>query len=1302
MKQEISLNLFIKNPYSLDNIKRLSVYLRRAGRKALSSEVETFLSLTSDEFTIRSYVNIAYESFSVTKSSFKYYLKDSNLDNIDIIFEQAELIDEYLIDGIIDFDKSYLYPFHSAIVNGNMNIFIDSLKKYPELLDNHILTLELRLYIDYLYSLNNSSISLFKILCKYNYNKRFNSEIKLLYEKLNKANRTKCLPLLPEGLEDDIDIDTLINNLHKVDKQMVYKKIDSAFNSICEPERIKIFMKLLKKVDENSEKEFYNNLLKLRDRLPICPLLDLYIKNLFKFEAAYYRKYDNEIISLENYFLFFDIKASSEVEISFGEPEIVRSYSLFDINGSKLISFYLDDDVPRNYDYLNKVDKYGEDSALNTIIDYADNSLYEFKQEYEKCVDKVLEISNLKNDRILLDAFSKIEDNSLAEISGSLSGDMKVGVDYHFYNDFDNKFKLALRIGNFKSYSVSNPSKFLSAFRFGEKIKYGKDLTFYHKMDNINEKDREAIAYLASLNPMNKQKYLILDSSSVIHLFNTLKNRVVSFEEKPYTLRLDVVEAKYKLDSNYNLSFNIDYSKIMQCFNKYLAFDDNNHLIDYIDNKNSALTNFIINYGDKSLQRVKKEFGERIFPLYADSILIDDNIKGEFKTSELEINAYFDFNMNSDITLRTSYNKNGAFIKEEAIIVNADIIKKNKYKEAILSFGFNDSDILENDNDIISFLKADLTNLKKIANVYLTDAILDKKLIKFTPPTLQMSFNNDMLSVFMKESVYSDEELYQILQALKKKRKFVLLKGDRIVDLDNKESDSFLDMVNDLDLDQKNLTKEEEKPLYQTLLAFKHLDYIELDSYLIKLVEDIKTFKEKKYKLPKVNANLRDYQIEGFNWLKILSEYHLGGILADDMGLGKTLEIITLLSSDNSNLPSLIVTPKSLIFNWISEFNRFAPDYEIIPIYGLQGKREELIKEINYKKRVAYITSYDSLRNDLKKYKKEFNYLILDEAQYIKNALALTTKAVKGIKSINRFALTGTPIENDIFDLWSIFDFLMPSYLPSMAKFKAHGGNSDFQDMIKKRVAPFILRRTKEAVLTELPEKFERVISADMTIEQKKLYDAHCYNAREVLNNGGQSFDVIHLLTRLRQICVDPRTFVEGYEEKSGKILLLRELIPNYIKEGHRILIFSQFVKALNLVEEELYDLNIKYLKITGDTDSKDRLKYVDEFNKNEEYSVFLISLKAGGNGLNLVGADTVIHLDPWWNLASENQATDRAYRMGQTKNVEVIRLIVADSIEQRVVELQYKKKDLIDKLISNDTKAIEKISIDDMKFILE
>ena len=563
-----------------------------------------------------------------------------------------------------------------------------------------------------------------------------------------------------------------------------------------------------------------------------------------------------------------------------------------------------------------------------------------------------------------------------------------------------------------------------------------------------------------------------------------------------------------------------------------------------------------------------------------------------------------------------------------------------------------------------------------------------------------------MLEVLVDNSVYSDEELKAILIGLKRKKKFVKV-GDNFISLLSDETKEFYNIAKDFDLiDENNLVKKKEAPLYYAFKAFgKDNSFLSMDTYIEDVFNELKNFSTKEVDIPQIAGDLRPYQIDGVKWLSILYKYSLGGILADDMGLGKTIETIAFINLIKSDKPILIVSPKSLVFNWLSEFNKFAKDIPVSAIIGTVEERKKVIKKIKNDKFGVYLISYDSLRNEYENLSDlTFDVVILDEAQFIKNVHAKKTNAVKQMNALHTIALTGTPIENNIYDLWSIFDFLMPYYLLDMDEFKdSFENDDDYYKIVKGKVAPFILRRTKEDVLKDLPEKYEVIITTEMSDEQRKLYDAYRLKAKEELksSNGSKVMEVLSIITRLRQICVDPSTFVENFTGESGKIATLKGLIEDKLKDGHRFLVFSQFVSALNIVKDEIEKMGIKYFMITGDTPAKERLRICNEFNDNEEYKIVLISLKAGGTGLNLVGADVVVHLDPWWNYSAQNQASDRAHRIGQTRTVEIIKLIAENSIEERVVNLQNEKKELVDKVISNDDSSIKSLSIKDLKSIL-
>ncbi len=510
-------------------------------------------------------------------------------------------------------------------------------------------------------------------------------------------------------------------------------------------------------------------------------------------------------------------------------------------------------------------------------------------------------------------------------------------------------------------------------------------------------------------------------------------------------------------------------------------------------------------------------------------------------------------------------------------------------------------------------------------------------------------------------------------------------------------------------------------PMYRTLYLDKMLEenegvYSSRDSHFKEVVKDFKTVKDADFEVPQSLAKImRKYQKNGYKWLRTLETWQFGGILADDMGLGKTLQVISVLlaaKQEGRESTSLIVAPASLVFNWGEEFQKFAPELKISLVTGTQEERQKKIKD--YETFDVLVTSYDLLKRDILYYEdKQFFYEIIDEAQYIKNHMTAAAKSVKVISSKIRYALTGTPIENRLSELWSIFDYLMPGFLYGYDVFKREietpvvkNGDESAINRLQKMVGPFILRRLKEDVLKDLPEKLEECRYVRFENAQQKLYDAQVVHMRANIESQNEAdFNknkmlILAELTRLRQICCAPSLCFENYKGEAAKLNACLELIESAMDGGHRILVFSQFKSMLGIIEEKLKEQGIEYHMITGETSKEKRVQMVKEFNEGNT-PVFLISLKAGGVGLNLTGADVVIHYDPWWNLAVQNQATDRAHRIGQTKKVTVYKLIAKGTIEEKIQKLQETKKNLADQVIGGETGQLGGLSREDILDLL-
>jgi len=623
---------------------------------------------------------------------------------------------------------------------------------------------------------------------------------------------------------------------------------------------------------------------------------------------------------------------------------------------------------------------------------------------------------------------------------------------------------------------------------------------------------------------------------------------------------------------------------------------------------------------------------------------------------------------------------------------------------------------------VFSVLESGIKELFKIGEVFCTDRLKNVKVHKKTPLKVGVSLESGIMNLDISSEEFSNQELLDILASYRKKKKYHRLKNGDFLNIEDENLEMLAGMVDTLHVSSKEFLKGNIKiPAYRALYLDKLLEkneslYVERDKHFKSLIKEFKTIVDSDFEVPKtLHKVLRNYQVTGYRWLRTLDAYSFGGILADDMGLGKTLQMISVLQAakeEGKEGTSLIVTPASLVYNWQEEFTRFAPDMKALVVSGTQSERTELLKD--YQSYDVLITSYDLLKRDIDKYEEaKFLYQVIDEAQYIKNHTTAAAKAVKCIQSQTKYALTGTPIENRLSELWSIFDYLMPGFLYGYETFRkelelpvAKNKDEEASERLKKMVSPFILRRLKQDVLKDLPEKLEEIQFARFDAKQQQIYDGQVVHMKEMLaKQSGEEFEknklqVLAELTRLRQICCDPSLLFENYNGESAKRQACIDLIKSAIEGEHRILLFSQFTSMLALLEESLKAEGIAFYKITGQTPKEERIRLVKQFNEGT-VPVFLISLKAGGTGLNLTGADVVIHYDPWWNQAVQNQATDRAHRIGQKKVVTVYKLIMKDSIEEKIVRLQEAKKNLADEILSGENGGLSQMSKEDLLALL-
>lgn len=638
-------------------------------------------------------------------------------------------------------------------------------------------------------------------------------------------------------------------------------------------------------------------------------------------------------------------------------------------------------------------------------------------------------------------------------------------------------------------------------------------------------------------------------------------------------------------------------------------------------------------------------------------------------------------------------------------------------------------------------LSEGMTQFQEVGEVWLSESVRHLRVLPPPEVSMGVSLGGGWLDLKIETAGIDPAELLQVLSEYRQKKKYYRMKNGEFLQLSGGGLQALDSLTADLGLTKSEFQAGEAKiPAYRafyldSLSGDGRMKLFQRDEAYGMMVRDLKTAQSVSYAVPAVlEKTLREYQKIGYTWMRTLARYHFGGILADDMGLGKTLQVIALLtafyqekteqkaagnegSGSELPLPSLIVCPASLVYNWGQEFARFSPEIRVLLIAGTAKERQEQLEEQMRMEASegaqVIITSYDLLKRDREAYLgRTFEYEIIDEAQVIKNAKTQGAKAVKEISANARFALTGTPVENRLSELWSIFDFLMPGFLYSYRKFRERYElpivkNQDPEALtaLRRMTGPFVLRRLKKDVLRELPTKEERIVYSAASGRQQKLYTASALKLKEALAGGAWSgngkLEVLSQLMRLRQICCDPALCFEDYTGESAKLETCVSLIASASAAGHKILLFSQFASMLERIRERLLQEGISSHLLVGATPKEERSRMVQAF-ASDEVPVFLISLKAGGTGLNLTAADIVIHYDPWWNVAAQNQATDRAYRIGQEKPVTVYKLILKDTIEENLLKLQNAKLALAAQVVSEGMVSLGDLSQNELMELFE
>ena len=909
---------------------------------------------------------------------------------------------------------------------------------------------------------------------------------------------------------------------------------------------------------------------------------------------------------------------------------------------------------------------------------------------------------------------------------------LKLEKSYSYYSYYDTEdYELKFKVGDTKLYMLGNKvGTFIDRYHNGGEIKFGKEFIFSNKNFYFNNESKRLINFieLAYSRLYRYDSFLLPTKINLDELFSIVDSIYVDSpginKELAVVKQLPFNFKVIKEKDNHILKIDYDLTKLRKLSDDYSYLIDKNAIY-RLNKKETILAKNILEEEIDTLtfsDGYFKEFKDYVVPNIKDRLELDETVDDLIIINTPDVKLYFDI-------LEAYIECKIIFIYGDIEVnyldkVNNNIVRDRDFEKSVfldvVNYGFDDNLRLYDIDEVGDFLENGIDELNKNYNIFTSEKLKNTSLIKKVNGSTTFSIGSDnILNYEFKLDNISPSELDSIFLSLKSKKKYYKLKNGDILDLLDPSIKELEELKEDLDLDCESGVLPKFRALYLDSLKNKNR-FIRTNSLFDFFVQKFKEYKDATVLFTEnENKLLRSYQKDGVKWLYNLYKCSLGGILADEMGLGKSLQTIIFIRrilEEDSDAKILIVTPTALVYNWDNEFKKFSDDIKRCIFVGLKKERHRKLDEYDGN---VYITSYGLLREDLDIYKEmNFKVMIIDEAQNIKNPMAMLTKAVKSINSEVKIALTGTPIENSILELWSIFDYVMPGFFASKNKFsEKYKIGEDFDDdtnitlsKLRSQFKPFILRRKKNEVLKDLPDKLENNIYIDLSDEEKKIYAALVKETKEEMEelvNAGFSknkMQILTLLTRLRQVCIDPKIVFDNFNKTSSKIEHLIDVIKESVSNGHKLLLFTSFKTALNIVKDSITKEGITSYVIDGSVSSKKRQELVDKFN-NDDTNIFLIMLKSGGTGLNLTSADVVIHLDLWWNPQAENQATDRAHRIGQKNTVEVIKLISKGTIEEKILDLQVKKKILSDKLIENDGdeyKSFQNLSVNDIRELLK
>ena len=929
----------------------------------------------------------------------------------------------------------------------------------------------------------------------------------------------------------------------------------------------------------------------------------------------------------------------------------------------------------------------------------------------------------------------------------------QVKLEIHLESQFDDSFRAEFKIGSKRMYVLKSVSKMTAAVKNMETVSYGAQLSFLHCMDAFEEESRPMVEFLSaytmecgscyqigtgSYASCFDDRYVMISVQNMDEFFEAVGSqeffcRTNWREEKLWHCQEGMPQYEMKLLRKADGLKVQMYADPIFYGRKYLYFLSEKNTIYRIPREEIAEVCDFLEYMERcpdGVCEIAKEdiptFCQGLLPVLEEHFKVKKEEKLELQQylpPQVEFQIYLDAPQHDMITceLLAVYGEKKYNVFADANDIHQlshgrDVRKEAAANQLVRScFSAYDARkhqmLLQGADEMYEFLSSGMEDLQKLGEIFVSDRLKAIRVIPSPKVSVGVSLAENVLELHLNPGNFGMEELAEILSKYDRKKKFYRLRTGEFMDMDEDGIRVLSELRENLQISEAKLKSGEITiPKYRALYLDTRLKeqddlQVEKNRELRMLIRNMKTAEENYFELPdNLQAQLREYQKTGFWWLKTLCQNGFGGILADDMGLGKTLQVISLLTAEQQEMQagekelrrSLIVCPASLVYNWQKEITRFAPQLKTVIVAGSVPDRASIIR--HSKEGEILITSYDLLKRDAEVYQKfVFAIQVIDEAQYIKNPSTQAAKGVKKITAAFKLALTGTPIENRLSELWSIFDYLMPGFLYTYQKFReeielpiAVNQDANKMERLQRMIRPFILRRLKGDVLKDLPEKIEENVFARLAGEQMQLYDAYATRMKEMLSQQNEKefkkgrMQILSELTKLRQLCGDPGLLLEDYHGESAKTDMCMELIVNAVGAGHEILLFSQFTSMLDRLTERLKKEGIDYYLLTGSVNKEKRMQMVESFN-NDDVPVFCISLKAGGTGLNLTSADIVIHYDPWWNVAVQNQATDRAHRIGQKHVVTVYKLVAEGTIEEKIIDIQERKKKLAEQVLEGE-----------------